>query len=140
MSEYKNVHACTLVRGAMSIISNVYAIFDLLCKSALSEITVTFQGKLVVCGSILAGVAVIPAQAASLVEALLEVQEERRVQGENSSDAGDLLTKTDSSFASEHCQVCGTSSHREDAKYCWSCGSALISDSKGVDESFPGRS
>ena len=38
---------------------------------------VTFQGRLIVCGSILLGVAVIPAQAAALVEALLDLQNER---------------------------------------------------------------
>lgn len=40
---------------------------------------VTFQGRLVVMGSIIVGVAVIPAQAASLVEALLIFQKEKEV-------------------------------------------------------------
>ena len=38
----------------------------------------TVQGRLVVSGSILAGVAIIPAQAAELVEALIDYQNERR--------------------------------------------------------------
>lgn len=40
---------------------------------------VTWQGKLVVCASILAGVAVIPAQGAALFEALIERQRENNV-------------------------------------------------------------
>jgi len=38
---------------------------------------VTFQGRLVVCASILVGVAILPAQTAGLVEALLDFQKER---------------------------------------------------------------
>jgi voltage-gated potassium channel len=44
---------------------------------------VSWQGRLVVSGSILAGVAVIPAQAAVLVEALLARQEERQLERDN---------------------------------------------------------
>ena len=47
---------------------------------------VTPQGKLVVCASILAGVAIIPAQAASLLDAILEYQNERKLK--QSSVAG----------------------------------------------------
>ena len=47
---------------------------------------VTPQGKLVVCASILAGVAIIPAQAASLLDAILEYQNERK--SKQSSVAG----------------------------------------------------
>jgi len=58
---------------------------------------VTWQGKLVVSGSILAGVAIIPAQAAGLVEALLAREEDRRetrqqIQDELDNDAGEDTT------------------------------------------------
>ena len=44
---------------------------------------ITFQGRLVVMGSILAGVAIIPVQAAALFEALLDYQNEREITRNN---------------------------------------------------------
>jgi hypothetical protein len=50
-------------------------------------VPVSWQGRLVVSGSILAGVAVIPAQAAVLVEALLARQEERQAAASSQAQA-----------------------------------------------------
>jgi voltage-gated potassium channel Kch len=52
-------------------------------------VPVSWEGRLVVSGSILAGVAVIPAQAAVLVEALLARQEERQAAIQSSQAATD---------------------------------------------------
>jgi|EP00979_Chaetoceros_neogracilis_P012372 voltage-gated potassium channel Kch len=48
---------------------------------------VTPQGRLVVCASILAGVAVIPAQAASLLDAILEYQNEGKLKQSSLAEA-----------------------------------------------------
>jgi hypothetical protein len=48
---------------------------------------VTPQGRLVVCASILAGVAVIPAQAASLLDAILEYQNEGKLKQPSLAEA-----------------------------------------------------
>ena len=83
---------------------------------------VTSGGRLIVGSSILAGVAVIPAQAASLAEAYLDFQKERsvgkrkRVMNEKKSD---IISKTRS------CKSCGAGFHRHDALFCWSCGEPL---------------
>jgi len=50
---------------------------------------ITFEGRLVVSGSILAGVAIIPAQAATLFEALLDFQRERDGEKKKLSDGFD---------------------------------------------------
>jgi len=76
---------------------------------------VTFQGRLVVGGSILAGVAIIPAQAASLAEAYLDYQKERSV-----GKPKPIVT-----IGSERCDKCGAGPHRNDALFCWSCGELL---------------
>jgi hypothetical protein len=57
-------------------------------------VPVSWEGRLVVSGSILAGVAVIPAQAAVLVEALLARQEERQA-AIQSSQAVSTASETD---------------------------------------------
>ena len=96
--------------------------------------------------SILFGVAVVPAQAARLFEALLEFQEERRnKQSLNTRnkinqdfpdddvaeeiDVGALLNQRygqgnllDSRIS---CHSCGARCHRIDADYCFSCGEKL---------------
>lgn len=108
---------------------------------------VTIQGKIVVCGSILFGVTVIPAQAAALVDALLDYQKERMLIAEAEEEKSEviLIDYDDSDFvfavdqkvqqkstaknldssSSKICKNCGTSSHRNDATFCWSCGSSL---------------
>ncbi len=79
-------------------------------------------------GSILVGVAVIPAQAAELVEALFELQEERR---KDKIIKNTLRTRIDG-FENDpmidpriSCPSCGRRSHRGDALFCWNCGSKL---------------
>eukprot|EP00571_Detonula_confervacea_P004173 CAMPEP_0172315506 /NCGR_PEP_ID=MMETSP1058-20130122/25409_1 /TAXON_ID=83371 /ORGANISM="Detonula confervacea, Strain CCMP 353" /LENGTH=481 /DNA_ID=CAMNT_0013029591 /DNA_START=6 /DNA_END=1448 /DNA_ORIENTATION=+ len=80
---------------------------------------VTAQGRLVVGGSILAGVAIIPAQAASLAEAYLDFQKERYAgKGESISKAKENTII----IGREKCDKCGVGPHRNDAFFCWSCG------------------
>jgi voltage-gated potassium channel len=77
---------------------------------------ITPEGKLVVSGSILAGVAIIPAQAASLVEALYERQTGATPGGPPRDGMVDTRTR---------CPTCGATFHWSDASFCWSCGSEL---------------
>jgi len=111
-----------------------------------SDITpVTTGGKLVVCGSILAGVAIIPGQAAALFEALLE-SDKQRAELERDLPLS-LAATTSNSLDSEPqqqqqqqneqqqrgrmldpvtpCGHCGTTLHWVDATFCWSCGKKL---------------
>jgi len=81
---------------------------------------VTFQGRLVVGGSILAGVAIIPAQAASLAEAYLDFQKERFQTGKSIAKAEEGVT-----IGRETCDQCGDGPHRNNALFCWSCGEPL---------------
>lgn len=91
---------------------------------------VTLPGRFVVMGSILVGVAIIPAQAAELVEALLDFQAERR---QKKLIKNKLRTRLDGAgFESDpmvdpriSCSSCGKRQHRSDAFYCWNCGSKL---------------
>jgi hypothetical protein len=95
---------------------------------------VTSQVRLVVCVTILAGVAIVPSQAASLVEAYLDFQKERLVGREE----GQMLRPTPptlppSSFVAVgvvggggRCGKCGPSIHRVDALFCWSCRARLL--------------
>ena len=89
----------------------------------------TAEGKLVVSGSILAGVAIIPAQAASLVEALLDFEKQRsrpmtRIQQHEQPASGgpprDGMLDT-----RNPCPTCGATYHWSDATFCWSCGNEL---------------
>jgi hypothetical protein len=109
-----------------------------------SDITpVTTGGKLVVCGSILAGVAIIPGQAAALFEALLE-SDKQRAELERDLPLSLAATSTDSLDSEPQqqqpteqqqrgrmldpvtpCGHCGTTLHWVDATYCWSCGKKL---------------
>jgi len=115
----------------------------------ITPITVT--GKLVVCGSILVGVAVVPAQAAALVEALLEREELKRrsmrgggrrrrssprpASSSSSSSSFSFFTGGKSSSSSEKqvftinmeqvCSNCGATFHWAGAEYCYSCGELL---------------
>ena len=114
---------------------------------------VTSQGRLVVCTTILAGLAIVPAKAASLAEAYLDFQKERLAGREQeqrlrrpapaaspsssssvaaalsaSSSAGNVATGTDGDGAvgvGRRCGECGASHHRVDASFCWSCGGRL---------------
>lgn len=94
---------------------------------------VTSQGKLIVCGSIVFGVAVVPGQAAALLEALLDrekLQSGRTVNGGSSR----LVGKQKSSLGSDaeestlaldttaSCSQCGASFHWSSASYCYKCG------------------
>lgn len=90
---------------------------------------VTWQGKLVVGGSILAGVTIIPAQAALLVEALLDSQTEkerasRRNPSADKTSSNDLLPSA-AIDANTPCPSCGATFHWTSANYCWSCGGKL---------------
>ena len=76
---------------------------------------VTTQGRFVVIMSILAGVAIIPAQAASLAEAYLDFQNERSM-GRGQRKVGKSI---------KMCRNCGNGPHRRDALFCWSCGDSL---------------
>jgi hypothetical protein len=94
------------------------------------------QGRLVACATILAGVAIKPAQAASLAEAFLDFQKEllegkRQQRTPPSSSllvsvitiAFEKIVATSSSGGEERrCGKCGAAHHRNDASFCWSCG------------------
>lgn len=95
---------------------------------------VTFQGRLVVMGSILAGVAIIPAQAASLAEAYLDFQKERLAGNTGQQQQqqqqlppidGDDNTERIAKFGRDRCEKCGAGPHMVNATYCWSCGMML---------------
>lgn len=136
---------------------------------------VTPQGRLTVCVSILAGVAIIPAQATKLVDAIVAFQQDEKkggprvtvragsaarkaneprissVQLREASTSGDKnleysepaveVTKSSAGEVAEDanppttgrfegllgrcCLECEAIDHREDARYCWSCGSEL---------------
>ena len=110
---------------------------------------VTVQGRLVVILSILAGVAIIPAQAASLAEAYLgedslciilpsshvmhqlltslilpltDFQKERTMGKKRPKKVGPENMKRN-----QLCTNCGSGPHRSDAFFCWNCGETLSS-------------
>lgn len=111
------------------------------CDFQNSDITpVTTGGKLVVCGSILAGVAIIPGQAAALFEAVLEsdlqrIEMEKLERLEKGAETTTTTTTTTLSRqtspqrglidAVTPCANCGSTMHWVDATYCWSCGTKL---------------
>lgn len=100
---------------------------------------VTWQGKLIVCASIVLGVAIVPAQAASLVEALLD--RERARNGKSASNQKKAVVRPETKVAaafigksndemlaldtSTSCPSCGASLHWSSAQYCYSCGEEL---------------
>jgi len=113
---------------------------------------ITAEGRIVVCGSILAGVTIIPLQAASLVDALLDFQKERKQNKEQLKEAVEppqqlpikaglhtggveqVVGEDDISRnliklpsggmldASRGCKKCQASFHWMGASFCWSCG------------------
>jgi voltage-gated potassium channel len=119
----------TVNPGITDFFTALYFGLTTLTTVGFGDITpVTTGGKLVVMGSILAGVAVIPKQAAALVEALLDYEKQRELQKQGTrvrkspslenSNGGmmDVVTP---------CPVCGASMHWASASYCWSCGNKL---------------
>jgi voltage-gated potassium channel Kch len=104
---------------------------------------VTWQGRLIVCGSIIFGVAVVPAQAAALLEALLDrenVRNGRTSNGDNrmAKNGHDAMIGTnkfsspsradDSVLALDtttNCSRCGASFHWSCARYCYKCGEEI---------------
>jgi len=140
---------------------------------------ITSQGRLTVCFSILAGVAVIPAQASKLVDALVEFQQDQKMGGprvtvragsaakkpKGEDDTSNIKVSSvqlrekaeasakrnetpifvvESSNAKKGpkelevaassrfkgrlgrcCLECESTDHREDAAFCWKCGSKL---------------
>lgn len=104
---------------------------------------VTWQGKLIVCASIVLGVAIVPAQAASLVEALLDREKakrgstttkkkEPRLTAPETILEATLIDGVDSTKnemlaldTSTSCRSCGASFHWSAAQFCYSCGEEL---------------
>ena len=112
---------------------------------------VTWQGRLVVCGSIIVGVGVVPAQAAALLEALLDRENIKSGGsgggGFGSTRKGTSSTTTSSMISTDiissnrsndddneailalntkvSCDRCGASFHWSSARYCYSCGEDL---------------
>jgi hypothetical protein len=117
--------------------------FSLLCIYCIIDITpVTSGGKIVVCGSILVGVAVIPIQAAALVEALLARQDAgtkggtlaqtrfrrtRNTDPSSSSTDDDIPSGTGRMMleTAMSCPKCGAAFHWSTARYCYFCGEGL---------------
>lgn len=104
---------------------------------------VTSQGRLIVCGSIVFGVAVVPAQAASLLEALLDRENMRngrvknngtryakhqenfntgRTSSSSAQDTEEKILALDTAMA---CYRCGASFHWSCARYCYRCGEKI---------------
>ena len=79
---------------------------------------VTTQGRTVVSLSILAGVAIIPAQAAALAEAYLDFTKEKEAVSDKEKPQRNMLLN-------RKCKSCGERGHRKEASYCWSCGAEL---------------
>jgi Ion channel len=93
----------------------------------------TWQGKLIVSASILAGVAIIPAQAAALVEALLARDADNNPP--SSITTPRMMTKPippKASFGSnlvlettQTCPSCNAGLHWAQANFCYNCGSRI---------------
>lgn len=110
---------------------------------------VTSQGRLVVCATILAGVAIVPAQAASLAEAYLDFQKER-IEGQqqqrlllrrpapltaSSSSSSSVAATTATSSASSSAEIGTTGTGGDGAgggRCCGECGASH----QRVDASF----
>jgi membrane protease subunit (stomatin/prohibitin family) len=79
---------------------------------------------LVVCGSIIVGVAVVPAQAAALVEALLARQAAKKASCRKVQSIGDRDQLLQLNTAME-CPNCGSSFHWSNARFCYLCGKEI---------------
>lgn len=108
---------------------------------------VTTEGKLVVCGSILAGVAIIPAQAAALVDAML-AREDVKKSSTSTTDTNTISRQRETLSIDDNgndkftmmnnspimlnmkCTNCDAGFHWSAADYCWSCGSKLPDDER----------
>lgn len=77
---------------------------------------VTGEGRLVVSGSILAGVAIVPVQLSTLANALLN--------GRDPINKSGPAVRTDAAVS---CSVCGATGHVVDAAFCYTCGSRMDS-------------
>lgn len=129
---YSTEHA---VNSAMpTYFDALYFCLTTLTTVGFGDITpVTAEGKLVVSGSILAGVAVIPAQAAALVEALLarEKYKSRGLQGSTIKEQRKSGTSTTNMVMDAcACPKCDAGFHWTSAEFCWSCGSRLQQSEK----------
>jgi voltage-gated potassium channel Kch len=98
---------------------------------------VTTEGKLVVSGSILAGVAVIPVQAAALVDALLAREDTKQssrqretLSNNNNADGKSAMMNKSPIMLNMKCTNCDAGFHWSAADYCWSCGSKLPDDER----------
>lgn len=95
-----------------------------LCRKQTAPVTVA--GKFVVCSSIIAGVAIVPAQAAALVEALLARQESRKPKKKVPKDKLAMNSFSNKVLdTSMICENCGSNLHWADARYCYYCGEDL---------------
>jgi voltage-gated potassium channel len=91
-------------------------------------VPVTPEGKLVVSGSILAGVAIIPAQAAALVEALLARAKYKAGDATPAKQNAGIAAKEDGRslvMQMTSCPNCSAEHHWATAEFCWSCGTKL---------------
>lgn len=113
----------------------LYFTLTTLTTVGFGDITpVTFQGRLVVSGTILAGVTVIPRQAAALVESFMDLQfgrdgeqemEDASVEEEQPNSNENRMLPSSAVDAVTPCPSCGATFHWTSAKYCWSCGGKL---------------
>ena len=96
---------------------------------------VTWQGKVVVSGSILAGITIIPAQAASLVDSLLQRNEERqRLEREERETSAMLSAKRNASNNNRDAmQATSSSMASSTTSTSLSTGSSTSSSSRGGD-------
>jgi hypothetical protein len=104
---------------------------------------VTANGRLIVCGTILAGVAIIPAQVSGFFEALMTHNREMEAEkmqkaasGKKDKNMPQFYEKyrLDRSEAAVQCNVCSAKPHRADATFCWSCGSALPATERNTSQ------
>ena len=117
----------------------LYFTLTTLTTVGFGDITpITWGGKLVVSCSILAGITVIPAQAGTLVEALLQKGEEEQKQQRQErqllesatkpATAAFRMTQSNQSVTLEptqKCPTCGAGLHWAHATYCYNCASPL---------------
>ena len=128
----------------------LYFTITTLTTVGFGDITpVTWEGRLAVSASILAGVTIIPSQAAALVEALLQREDEKRREQEeeryppnmyqsatssiahnkNKNGEDTSMTSTAATLqAAQTCPTCKVGLHWSHANYCYNCASPLHSD------------